>query len=91
MNNWELGNNMGFQCPNCTSGAHLYINATVQVVAELVPDGTDNDDCGGTEWDDDSVVRCYASKCFWSGRVKDLINVPEEDFDPDGEYPKEKP
>ena len=86
MNNYELGNNMGYQCPRCKKGTHLYISATISVEAELWPDGTDNDG-GDTEWGENSGASCF-SGCGWMGRVKDLIVLTEEDgFDPDGERP----
>lgn len=72
MTSIELGNQHGYQCPACKSGRQIHIHATIGVIAQLYPDGTDNVG-GDTEWDDDSLATC--GQCDWKGKVKDLLVI----------------
>ena len=72
----EVGNQHGYLCPSCLSGASLHIQAVIHTEVTLYPDGTE--DAGGdTEWGDRSVARC--SECGWRGRVTELKTVELED------------
>lgn len=77
-----LGNQHGFRCPQCMSGERITIHAVQNIVAELSPDGCD-DDGGDIEWSDDDSTECR--DCSWSGTVKDLfvVEIGEDEEDED--------
>ena len=69
MNQNDIGNQHGFQCPECGAGDCLSIFATIGVKARLTTDGCDYDG-GDVEWDDDSTATC--GQCDWVGLVEHL-------------------
>ncbi len=75
MTKQELGNQHGYQCPQCVTGDELSISATMNVQARLSPDGCD-DDGGDIVWDETSLAFCG---CGWEGTVNDLKTIEVED------------
>jgi hypothetical protein len=73
----ELGNDHGYQCPNCKRGDNIEIAATHWV--GLVPDGTSTDDVSdwSEEWDGTNAAMCRA--CEWAGNVGQLLAIELEE------------
>lgn len=67
----DVGNEYGYQCPNCERGTDLQVTATVEIL--LTPTGTDIDSRTVPVWNKTAVVDCL--NCGWSGTVEDLATV----------------
>jgi hypothetical protein len=71
--NEELGNQHGYQCPECGEGDGLHLQVMLWV--SLLPEGTETD-AGDTEWGDEDRARC---DCGWKGQVKDLNELDADE------------
>jgi hypothetical protein len=67
----DVGNQYGYQCPNCAKGTDLLVTASVEVV--LTSTGTDIDSRTSPVWNSTSLVDCL--NCGWAGTVGDLTTV----------------
>lgn len=67
----DVGNQYGYQCPNCGRGTDLLVAASVGIL--LTPNGTDIDATTTPEWSQTSAVDCL--NCGWCGTVEDLATV----------------
>jgi len=67
----------GIRCPECGQEDGFYIDVVILATVYMTDNGYDDEEGAGTEWGDDSDIRC--GDCDHLGQVRDFRTTIKEE------------